>query len=216
MTARPIISPRPARPARRRSDLQARSASFRGGSSQAAHNAIEQRRSPTRTASPPRCAASAHRFRRWRDCSATSAGARRSVRRRSPTNRASRSVRITPRAGQRGRPGKRQRASLPRPAHGHRPAKRRARGRYRRRSRRRSSRRPAARSTRRSPAAEALLQLASTLGSSPEADALRERLRAPSTRAIGGPREVAETSLTRTRPLEVEYPSDALSKQDRR
>ena len=60
---------------------------------------------------------------------------------------------------------------------------------------------------------EALLQIASSLGASPEADALRDRLRAPSARAIGGPREVAEASLTRTRPLEIEYPSYALSKQ---
>jgi protein TonB len=60
---------------------------------------------------------------------------------------------------------------------------------------------------------EALLQIATSLGPSPEADALRERLRAPRAGAIGGPREVAEASLTRTRPLEIEYPSYALSKK---
>jgi TonB family protein len=60
---------------------------------------------------------------------------------------------------------------------------------------------------------EALLQIAASLGPSPEADALRDRLRAPRAAAITGPREVAEASLTRTRPLEIEYPSHALSKQ---
>ena len=60
---------------------------------------------------------------------------------------------------------------------------------------------------------EALLQIASSLGPSPEADALRDRLRAPGAGAIVGPREVAEASLTRTRPLQIEYPSYALSKK---
>lgn len=60
---------------------------------------------------------------------------------------------------------------------------------------------------------EALLQIASSLGPSPEADALRDRLRAPGAGAIVGPREVAEASLTRLRPLEIEYPSYALFKK---
>jgi protein TonB len=60
---------------------------------------------------------------------------------------------------------------------------------------------------------EALLQIASSLGPSPEADALRDRLRARGAGAIAGPREVAEASLTRTRPLQIEYPSYALSKK---
>jgi protein TonB len=60
---------------------------------------------------------------------------------------------------------------------------------------------------------EALLQIASSLGPSPEVDALRDRIHAPGAGAIVGPREVAEASLTRTRPLQIEYPSYALSKQ---
>jgi protein TonB len=60
---------------------------------------------------------------------------------------------------------------------------------------------------------EALLQIAASLGPSPEADALRDRLQAARAAATAGPREVAEASLTRTRPLEIEYPSYALSKQ---
>ena len=60
---------------------------------------------------------------------------------------------------------------------------------------------------------EALLQIAVSLGPSPEADALRDRLRAGRTSPIAGPREVAESSLTRTRPLEIEYPTYALSKR---
>jgi TonB family protein len=60
---------------------------------------------------------------------------------------------------------------------------------------------------------EALLQLASTLGSSAEADALAQRLRAAKTAASGGLPEVAENSLTRLRALDVEYPSGALQKK---
>jgi protein TonB len=60
---------------------------------------------------------------------------------------------------------------------------------------------------------EALLQIASSLGPSPEGDALRDRLRDSRVGAIIGPREVAEASLTRTRPLQIDYPSYALSKQ---
>jgi periplasmic protein TonB len=60
---------------------------------------------------------------------------------------------------------------------------------------------------------EALLQLAGTLGSSPEADALGQRLRAAKSAAAGALPEVAENTLTRLRALEVEYPSAALQKK---
>jgi periplasmic protein TonB len=59
--------------------------------------------------------------------------------------------------------------------------------------------------------ADSLLQLAASLGPSPEADALRDRLRNASRPAAAGPKEVAEASLSRTRTLEIEYPSSALS-----
>jgi TonB family protein len=61
--------------------------------------------------------------------------------------------------------------------------------------------------------ADALLQLAGTLGSSPEADGLAQRLRSARTAASGAPPEVAEASLTRVRPLDVEYPSGALQRK---
>jgi len=61
--------------------------------------------------------------------------------------------------------------------------------------------------------AEALLQQASNLGSSAEADALAQRLRSAKTAASGALREVAENSLTRLRSLDVEYPSGALQKK---
>jgi TonB family protein len=61
--------------------------------------------------------------------------------------------------------------------------------------------------------ADALLQLASSLGSSAEADALAQRLRSARTAASGAPPEVAENSLTRLRALDVEYPSGALQKK---
>ena len=61
--------------------------------------------------------------------------------------------------------------------------------------------------------ADTLLQLAGTLGASPEADALAQRLRAAKATASGAPPEVAEGSLTRVRPLEIEYPSGALRKK---
>ena len=64
--------------------------------------------------------------------------------------------------------------------------------------------------------AESLLQLAASLGPSPEADALRDRLRnaaRPAPAPVAGPQEVAEASLTRTRTLDIEYPSSALSKK---
>jgi TonB family protein len=60
---------------------------------------------------------------------------------------------------------------------------------------------------------DALLQLASSLGSSAEADALAQRLRSARTAASGAPPEVAENSLTRLRALDVEYPSGALQKK---
>jgi TonB family protein len=61
--------------------------------------------------------------------------------------------------------------------------------------------------------ADALLQLASSLGSSAEADGLAQRLRAAKTAASGALPEVAESSLTRLRTLDVEYPSGALQKK---
>jgi periplasmic protein TonB len=61
--------------------------------------------------------------------------------------------------------------------------------------------------------ADALLQLASGLGGSPEADALAQRLRAAKTSVSGGPQEVAEASLTRLRTLDIEYPPGALQKK---
>ena len=62
--------------------------------------------------------------------------------------------------------------------------------------------------------ADSLLQLALSLGPSPEADALRDRLRNAAARpAAAGPQEVAEASLSRTRTLDIEYPSSALSKK---
>jgi periplasmic protein TonB len=61
--------------------------------------------------------------------------------------------------------------------------------------------------------AEALLRQASSLGSSAEADALAQRLRSARTAASGGLREVTESSLTRLRTLDVEYPAGALQKK---
>jgi TonB family protein len=61
--------------------------------------------------------------------------------------------------------------------------------------------------------ADALLQMASSLGSSPQADALAQRLRSAKTSMSSGPQEVAESSLTRLRVLDVEYPSGALQKK---
>ena len=61
--------------------------------------------------------------------------------------------------------------------------------------------------------AEGLLQLAGSLGNSPEADALAQRLRSAKTAASGALPEVAETSLTRLRALDVEYPGGALQKK---
>jgi TonB family protein len=61
--------------------------------------------------------------------------------------------------------------------------------------------------------ADALLQLAGSLGRSPEADALAERLRAAKTAASSAMLEVPENSLTRLRALDIEYPSAALLKK---
>ena len=61
--------------------------------------------------------------------------------------------------------------------------------------------------------ADALLQQAESLGGSPDADALAQRLRSAKTAASGAPPEVGEASLTRLRALEIEYPSDALKKR---
>jgi protein TonB len=61
--------------------------------------------------------------------------------------------------------------------------------------------------------ADALLQLASGLGSSPEAEALAQRLRSAKAAMSGGLQDVAEASLTRLRTLDVEYPPSALQKK---
>lgn len=61
--------------------------------------------------------------------------------------------------------------------------------------------------------AESLLQMAGTLGSSPDADALAQRLRLAKVAVSGAPQEVAEASLSRTRRLDVEYPPAALQKK---
>ena len=61
--------------------------------------------------------------------------------------------------------------------------------------------------------ADALLQQVSSLGSSPEADALAQRLRSAKAAASGALPEVAENSLTRLRALDVEYPSSALQRK---
>jgi protein TonB len=58
--------------------------------------------------------------------------------------------------------------------------------------------------------AESLLQLSASLGPSPDADSLRDRLGSARAAAITGPQEVAEASLTRIRKLEIEYPTNAL------
>jgi protein TonB len=61
--------------------------------------------------------------------------------------------------------------------------------------------------------ADTLLQLASGLGSSPEADALAQRLRSAKAAMSGALADVAEASLTRLRTLEIEYPPAALQKK---
>lgn len=60
--------------------------------------------------------------------------------------------------------------------------------------------------------AAALLDLAAPLGPSSDADSLRDRLRVARV-VVSGPSEVAESSLTRTRTLSVDYPTGALAKQ---
>lgn len=60
---------------------------------------------------------------------------------------------------------------------------------------------------------EALLQIAGNLGNSPEADALAQRLRSAKAAASGAPPEVAESTLTRVRALDVEYPPGALQRK---
>ena len=62
--------------------------------------------------------------------------------------------------------------------------------------------------------AASLVELALALGPSAEADTLRDRLHAPAVAAPSGPEEVAEASLTRTRALSIDYPSDALKKRE--
>jgi len=61
--------------------------------------------------------------------------------------------------------------------------------------------------------AESMLQLASSLGSSSDADALAQRLRLAKTEPSAQPSEVPEASLTRIRKLDVEYPETALEKK---
>lgn len=59
--------------------------------------------------------------------------------------------------------------------------------------------------------AEALLQLASGLGASPDLAALNQRL-AQAKQAVAGPREVSEADLTKLKAIELEYPRGALAK----
>ncbi len=59
--------------------------------------------------------------------------------------------------------------------------------------------------------AEALLQLASGLGVSPDLAALNQRL-AQAKQAAAGPREVSEADLTKLKAIELEYPRGALAK----
>ena len=57
------------------------------------------------------------------------------------------------------------------------------------------------------------MQLATVLGPSPDLDALNDRLRTIKLFAAGGPKDVPEASLTRTRKLEVDYPQNALERR---
>ena len=59
--------------------------------------------------------------------------------------------------------------------------------------------------------AEALLQMAAGLGASADLTALNQRL-AQAKLASAGPPEVTEGDLTKVKPLELEYPPDALAK----
>jgi periplasmic protein TonB len=61
--------------------------------------------------------------------------------------------------------------------------------------------------------AEELLKAAGGLGSSADLDALSERLRLAKLAASGTPQEVVESTLTRLKKLEVEYPPSALARQ---
>lgn len=61
--------------------------------------------------------------------------------------------------------------------------------------------------------ADALLQVAVSLGPSPDLDVLRDRLRNADRAANSGPREVAEASLTRVRSLTIDYPLNALAQK---
>jgi protein TonB len=61
--------------------------------------------------------------------------------------------------------------------------------------------------------AESLLQVAASLGPSPELDGVRDRLRNAARLASAGPQEVAEASLTRVRSLSIDYPLNALAQQ---
>jgi TonB family protein len=61
--------------------------------------------------------------------------------------------------------------------------------------------------------AEVLLQTAGSLGTNAELTSLNQRLaQLKQAAAAGGPPEMAEASLTRLRPIELDYPSEALRK----
>jgi TonB family protein len=59
--------------------------------------------------------------------------------------------------------------------------------------------------------ADALLQMASGLGASPDLPALNQRL-AQAKQAVAGPQEVSEADLSKLKPIELDYPSTALAK----
>lgn len=59
--------------------------------------------------------------------------------------------------------------------------------------------------------AEALLQMASGLGASPDLPALNQRL-AQAKQTAAGPQEVSEGDLSKLKPIELEYPSTALAR----
>jgi TonB family protein len=59
--------------------------------------------------------------------------------------------------------------------------------------------------------AEALLQLATGLGASPDLPALNQRL-AQAKQAAAGPQEVSEADLTKLKAIELDYPPGALAK----
>ncbi len=60
--------------------------------------------------------------------------------------------------------------------------------------------------------AEALLQMAASLGANADLAALNQRLAQLKLAAAAGPQEMSEASLTRLRPIELDYPGEALRK----